>query len=166
MVAAANPVALPRNIAASLLDVGTLPFAVALLRANDGSVVFVNHLMSVILRSSEGELKGKTITGLYDDGKQRSEAFKLLKKSTYVPPKQITITNFDNNALTVTAASSLLKYQNELCILVALQPPSPDTTNVKRLRIAIERHNMALQAAQVGIWSWDLMSNRIAWDDT
>ncbi|MFK7815072.1 MAG: EAL domain-containing protein, partial [Gammaproteobacteria bacterium] len=46
------------------------------------------------------------------------------------------------------------------------QPPSPDTTNVKRLRIAIERHNMALQAAQVGIWSWDLMSNRIAWDDT
>ncbi len=166
MVAATNTVALPRDIPASLLDAGTLPFAVALLRANNGSVVFVNHLMSVILRCSEDELKGKTITGLYDNGKQRSEVFKLLQKSTYVPPKQITISNFDNNKLTVTAASSLLKYQNELCILVAFQPPSPDTSNVKNLRIAIGRHNMALQAAQVGIWSWDLMSNRITWDDT
>ncbi len=165
-MAATNPVELPKNVAASLLDVGSLPFAVVLLRANDGTVVFANHLMSVILRCSEDELKGKTIPGLYENGQQRSEAFKLLKKSTYVPPKQIIISNFDNNKLTVTAASSLLKYQNQLCILVAFQPPSADMVNVKRLRIAIERRNMALQAAQVGIWSWDLMSNRIAWDDT
>jgi diguanylate cyclase (GGDEF)-like protein/PAS domain S-box-containing protein len=166
MLASDNAAKLPIDARPSLLDVGALPFAVALLRANDGTVVLVNHLMSVILRCSEEKLKGKTIPGLYDNGQQRSAAFKLLKKSTFVPPKQIQITNFDNNTLTITAASSLIKHQNQLCILVAFQAPSTDATNVKRLRIAIERHNMALQAAQVGIWSWDLMSNRIAWDDT
>ena len=166
MMAATTPVELPNSTAASLLDAGSLPFAVVLLSANDGTVVFANHLMSVILRCSEDELKGKTIPGLYDDGKQRSEAFKLLKKNTFVSPKQIEISSFDNSRLKITAASSLLKYQNQLCILVAFQVPSNDASKVKRLRIAIERHNMALQAANVGIWSWDLMSNRIAWDDT
>ncbi len=155
-----------RNTAASLLDAGSLPFAVALLRANDGTVAFANHLMSVILRCDENKLKGKTIPGLYDNNQQRSEAFKLLKKSTFVPAKQIKISNFDNHDLTITAASSFIKYQNQLCILVAFIPPSSDAVQVKRLRIAIERHNMALQAAHVGIWSWDIMSNRIAWDDT
>lgn len=121
--------------------------------------------MGVILRCGADEVRGKTIPGLYDDGQQRSDAFKLLKKSTFVPPKQIKISNFDNNELTITAASSLLKYQNKLCIMVAFQAPSSDSSDVKRLRIAIERHNMALQAAKIGIWSWDLMSNRIAWDE-
>ncbi len=166
MAATTTSVELPNNAAASLLDAGSLPFAVVLLSANDGTVVFANHLMSVILRSSTDEMIGKTIPGLYDDGTQRSKAFKLLKKNTFVPPKQIEISNFDNKNLKITAASSLLKYQNQLCILVAFQAPSNDASKVKRLRIAIERHNMALQAANIGIWSWDLMSNRIAWDDT
>ena len=166
-MATATPAAgMPENIASSVLDAGSLPFAVAILNANDGRVVFVNNLMTVLLRCDAEEIKGKTISGLYDDGKQRSEAFKLLKKSTFVPPKKVNITNFDNNSLTVTTVSSLLKFQNQLCILVAFQAPQSDTENVKRLRIAIERHNMALQAAHIGIWSWDLMSNRIAWDDT
>ncbi|MGH1538548.1 MAG: EAL domain-containing protein [Gammaproteobacteria bacterium] len=165
MMATTDVAELPKN-AAALLDAGSLPFAVALLCANDGSVVFANHLMSVILRCDVNELIGKTIPGLYDQGKQRSAVFKLLKKNTFVPPKQIKITNFDNKHLNIIAASSLLKYQNELCILVAFQAPSSDAAHVKRLRIAIERNNMALQAAQIGIWSWDLMSNRIAWDDT
>ncbi len=165
-MATTTPMKLPNNAAASLLDAGSLPFAVVLLRANDGTVVFANHLMSIILRCSEEELKGKTIKGLYDDGKHRSEAFKLLKKNTFNPPKKIKIKNFENNRIQVTTASSLLKFQNQLCILVAFQTPSNDASNVKRLRIAIERHNMALQAANIGIWSWDLMSNRVAWDDT
>ena len=166
MTANTAPVELQNKAAASLLDAGSLPFAIALLRANDGKVVFANHLMSVIMRCRADAMRGKTITGLYDDGQQRSEAFKRLKKNSFVPPKQIKISNFENSSLTVTAASSLLKYQNQLCILVAFQAPSTDASNVKRLQIAIERHNMALQAAQVGIWSWDLMSNQIAWDDT
>jgi len=165
MAATTTSVELPNNAGSSLLDAGSLPFAVALLRANDGTVVFANHLMSVILRCGAYELIGKTVPGLYDDGVQRSEAFKLLKKNTFVTPKRIEISNFDGKSLKITAAFSLIKYQNELCILVAFQAPSKDASNVKRLRIAIERHNMALQAANIGIWSWDLMSNRIAWDD-
>jgi diguanylate cyclase (GGDEF)-like protein/PAS domain S-box-containing protein len=158
-------VELPNDVTASLLDADSLPFAVALLRANDGTVVFANHLMSVILRCGVDELKGKTIPGLYDDDKQRSEAFKLLMKKTFVPPKQIEISNFDNKSLKIITASSLSKYQNHLCILVAIQAPSFDAPNVTRLRSVVGRHNMALQAAQIGIWSWDLMSNQITWDD-
>gem|GEM_PF-3085431 len=165
MMAATPSVQMPNSAAKSLLDAGSLPFAVVLLSANDGKVVFANHLMSVILRCGADEMIGKRVTGLYDEGVQRSEAFKLLKKSTFVPPKKVTISNFENNSLTVTAASSLLKYQNQLCIMVAFQAPSSESADVKRLQTAIERHNMALQAAKIGIWSWDLMSNRIVWDE-
>ena len=55
---------LPKG-AISMLDAESLPFAVVLLRANDGQVVFANHLMSVILRRSANEMIGKTIPGLY-----------------------------------------------------------------------------------------------------
>ncbi len=166
MMATPAPVELSENTATSLLDAGALPFAVVLLRATDGSVVFANQLISVILRRKANELIGKPIPGLYDQDGQRSDVIKLLKKNTFVPPKQIKFSNFDGDELTLIAASSLIEYQNELCILIAFQAPSSDAAHVKRLRIAIERHNMALQAAQIGIWSWDLMSDRIAWDDT
>ncbi|MEM7401999.1 MAG: EAL domain-containing protein [Pseudomonadota bacterium] len=164
-MASSTPVELPDTATTSMLDAGSLPFAVALLRANDGRVVFANHLMSVILRCNESELIGKTITGLFDEGKQRSDAFKLLKKSTFVPPKQITIKNFDNQSLNIITTSSLLKYQNQLCILVAFQAPQSDSEEIKQLRIAVERNNLALHAAKIGIWSWDLMSDRVVWDD-
>ena len=164
-MASNTPIELPLDAATSLMDAESLPFAAVFLRANDGKVVYANHLMSVILRCSVDELKGNTISGLYDDGPQRSAVFKQLQKNTFVPPKQINIKNFENKNLVVTAASSLLKFQNQLCILVALQAPSSDPVNVRKLRIAIERHNMALQAARIGIWSWDLMSDRVSWDD-
>lgn len=151
--------------ATSLVDAASLPFAVALLRVKDGTVIYSNNLMGVILRIGVDELKNKVIPGLYDDKEQRSDEFNLLKKSTFVPPKPIKIKNFDNKNLTIIAATSLTKYQNELCILVAFQAPSSDAARVKQLRIAIERHNLALQAAKIGIWSWDLMSNKISWDD-
>jgi len=69
-----------------MLDGGSLPFAVVLLSASDGSVVYANHLMGVILRCGADEMKGKFITGLYDNGEERSKALKLLKKSSFVPP--------------------------------------------------------------------------------
>ena len=159
------PIETHNEPATSLVDVASLPFAVALLRAKDGTVAYANHLMGVILRIGTDQLKDKVIPGLYDDQQQRSNACKLLEKSTFVPPKPIKIKNFDNNDLTITAATSLIQYQNELCILVAFQAPSSDAAKIKRLRIAIERHNLALKAAKIGIWSWDLMSNNITWDD-
>ncbi len=164
-MASSAPAELPNTTTTSMLDAGSLPFAVALLRANDGRVVFANHLMSVILRCSESELIGKTISGLFDEGKQRSDVFKLLKKSSFVPPKLIEIKNFDNQSLNVITTSSLLKYQNQLCILVAFQAPQSDSEELKQLRIAVERNNLALHAAKIGIWSWDLMSDRVIWDN-
>ena len=164
-MAESTAVEMPTETAASLLDAGSLPFAVALLRADDGTVAYANNLMSMILRISLDELNGKTIPGLYEDSEQRSKTVELLKRSSFVPPKQIEIKNFDDKDLKIITAISLIKFQNELCIFVAFQAPQEETGNVKRLRIAIERHNMALRAAKVGIWSWDLMSNRIAWDD-
>ena len=164
-MASSAPMELANEEVTSKLDAESLPFAVALLRANDGRVVFANHLMSVILRSSETELIGKTISGLFDDAKHRSEAFKLLKKSTFVPPKKTTIKNFDNQSLNVITTSSVLKYQNQLCILVAFQAPQSDSEELKDLRVAVERNNLALHAAKIGIWSWDLMSDRVVWDD-
>ena len=156
---------MPSNAADSLLDAGSLPFAVALLKANDGKVVFTNQLMSIILRCKTEDIKGKTISGLFDDAQLRSDAIKQLQKNTYVPPKKIKITNFENKSLVVVVATSLIHYKNQLCIVVAFQTPQPDSSQVKHLRIAIERHNMALNAAKIGIWSWDLMSNHISWDD-
>ena len=144
-------VELQKDAATSMLDASSLPFAVVLLRANDGRVVFANHLMNVILRCDEKKLIGKTISGLFDEGKQRSDAFKLLKKSIFVPPKKLTIKNFNNQSLDVITVSSLLKFQNQLCILVAFQAPQSDGAAIKDLRIAVRRNNLALNAAKIGI---------------
>ena len=156
---------MPNNAASSLLDAGSLPFAVAILNAKDGKVLFVNQMMSMILRCKAEDAKGKTVTGLFDDAQNRSSTVNTLKKNSFVAPKKIKLQNFDDKTLSVIAATSLINYENDLCILVALQAPQSNSSQVKQLRIAIERHNMALNAAKIGIWSWDLMSNQVAWDD-
>ena len=111
-MAKTSAVELSQDNVTSLLDAESLPFAVALIRANDGKVVFANHLMSVIIRCPANEMVGSRIVGLFDDGKQRSEIFKLLKKSNFVPPKQINIRKNHDQSLNVTVNSSLLKFQN------------------------------------------------------
>ena len=101
MVAETTAVEMPTEAAASLLDAGSLPFAVVLLRANDGTVAYANNLMSMILRIGLDELIGKTIPGLYEDSEQRSKTVELLKRSSFVPAKQIEIKNFDDKDLKI-----------------------------------------------------------------
>lgn len=138
----------------------------AILRANDGHVLYANLRMGALLRCDVDQLLGKTIEGLFDTGKHRSIVFKQLKRRTVIPPTKVTLSNVDKEKLNASASLSLTRYENSLCILVALQDVPRDSTKLKRLHIAMQRYSMALEAAKVGIWSWDLMSDRIVWDDT
>ncbi len=147
------------------LDAASLPFPVAILRANDGHVMYANLMMSALLKYKDGELIGKSIAGLYDSGQQRSGIFKLLKQRAVIPAETVTLKNSENNAIKVSATVRPTRFENSLCILVTLQDAPQDMRNIKKLRSAAQRYSMALQAAKIGIWSWDLMSDRITWDD-
>ena len=138
----------------------------AILRANDGHVVYANTMMGALLHIETDKLLNNTIPGLFDSGEQRSQVFKQLKKRTVIPPSTVTITSTENKAIKVSASLSLTRFENSLCILVSLQDVPRTPPKLKRLHIAMQRYSMALQAAKVGIWSWDLMSDRIVWDDT
>ena len=152
-------------IAPMQLDAASLPFPVAILRANDGHVMYANLMMSALLKYKDGELIGKSIAGLYDSGQQRSGIFKLLKQRDVIPAKKVTLKNSEYNAIKVLATVRLTRFENSLCILVTLQDAPQDMRNIKKLRSTAQRYSMALQAAKIGIWSWDLMGDRIAWDD-
>ncbi len=148
------------------LDAMSLPFPVAILRANDGHVLYANTMMAALLQSKVDDLLGKAIPGLFDTGKHRSLVFKQLKRRTIIPPSTVTLTSAENKPIKVSASLSLTRFDNNLCILVTLQDIPRSPPNLKRLNIVMQRYNMALQAAKVGIWSWDLMTDRIVWDDT
>ena len=49
-------------IAPMQLDATSLSFPVAILRANDGHVMYANSIMSALLKYKDGELIGKSIS--------------------------------------------------------------------------------------------------------
>lgn len=153
-------------IAPMQLDVTSLPFPVTILRANDGYVMYANLMMNALLQCEKSELIGKPISGLYDGGQQRSEIFKLLKQRAVIPAETVTLKTSRNNAVKVSATVRLTHFENSLCVLVALQDVPQDVCNLKKLHSATRRYSMALQVAKIGIWSWDLMSDHIDWDNS
>ena len=150
----------------SQLDVSILPFPVLILRATDGHVVQANDLISNILGLDKDELIGKPMSGLFDKGKDRNDMLEHLRKNTVSTSQSITLKSQENKNIKTTGALSLLEFDNQECILVAIQLGQQYELVIKKLRIAIQRYSIALQAAKVGIWSWNLMNDRIAWDDT
>ena len=153
-------------IAPMHIDATSLPFPIVVLRANDGHVMYANLQLASLLYSDANEIIGKPLPGLYDNNEQRSEIFKILKKNAAVLSDTITLTDINNNNVEVEATARLTRFKDDLCLLVVLQIAPNDLANLNKLNIAIQRYDMALQAAKVGIWSWDLMSDRIVWDDT
>ncbi len=154
------------RIAPIHLDAMSLPFPLAIVRAVDGNMLYANTFMSTMLGSNINDLYGKPIPGLFDDNGQRLEIFRLLKKRAFIPPKKIVITNANDKKIKVSASLSLTRYENELCLLVAMLDVQQNSFEMRKLKTAVKRFSMALQVSKVGIWSWNLMSNRIAWDDT
>ncbi len=144
----------------------SLPLPLLILRANDGKVMHANSLACALLNKDLTELVEDKVLGIYDDDKQRSEAFKLLRQQTYVAPKYSTITDSKNNKVVVSTNCSLIRFENDLGISVALQIVPPEVIQLKKLHSVLKNYDMALQAAQVGIWSWSLNRNRIACDQT
>lgn len=143
-----------------------MPFPFAILRANDGAVLYANLIMAALLNTEAENLHGKTIIGLFDDNKKRSQIFKLLKQRAVLPAETIIITDSANKNIKVSASARLSRYENNLCLVVALQDVPRGAPNLKRLASALQRNTMALEAAQIGIWSWDFTSDKVVWDDT
>ncbi len=163
---AASPAGDSSFIAPMHIDVTSLPFPIVVLRANDGHVMYANLQLASLLNSDANAIIGKSVPGLYDNSEQRSEIFKILKKNAVVTSDTITLMDINNNKIKVEATARLTRFKDDLCLLVVLQIAPNDLTNLNKLNIAIQRYDMALQAAKVGIWSWDLMTDHIAWDDT
>ncbi len=143
-----------------------MPFPLVILRANDGTVLYANLIMAALLGVEAEELHGKTIAGLFDENKKRSIVFKLLQQRTVLPAETIIITDPANRKIKVSASTRLSHYENNLCLIVALQDVPRGAPNLKRLASALQRNTTALQAAQIGIWSWDSSTNKVVWDDT
>ena len=148
------------------IDISTLPFPVLILSTKDGQVLRVNNLLSEMLNSEKENLIGNSMPGLFDKEVDRNNIVKQLQKNLIISSQAITLQNKENKKIKKNAALSLPIINGEECILVAVQAGLQNELLIKKLRTAIQRYSIALQAADVGIWSWSLMSDRIAWDDT
>ena len=81
------------------LDAMSLPFPMAILRANDGHVMYANQMMAALMKCDVEELYDKPIQGLFDSGDQRSDVFKQLKRRAVIPPSTVTVLNSANKKL-------------------------------------------------------------------
>ena len=156
----------PSEIVPIQLDAALLPIPMVILRAKDGCVMYANLQVGALLKLDVNDLIGKPILGLYDNDRKRSKILKKLKKYTVTPPSYVTLTDSSNKRILISVTAKLAHFDNDLCIWVAIQQASADVVNLKKLHKAMQRYDLALHAAKVGIWSWSLMRNRIAWDST
>lgn len=148
------------------ISVDSMPHPLVILRANNGQVLYANFLACTLLNKDIDKIIGERILGLYDDDLQRSNEIKLLKNQTYTQPKYLSILDSHNRKIIISTTCTLMRFRNELAISIALQIVPPEVVKLEKLHTVLKNYDIALQAAHVGIWSWSLNTNKIAFDQT
>ncbi len=147
------------------LDADAFPLPIAMVNVENGCIVYANSLFAKVLQTDLEKFRGRPIVGLYHDDKHRDALIKILEQKQFLPSRSITFYNFKNRKIKLDASVALTQFNNQRCIMVALQNQTNDALTLQRINASMQRFDMALQAAQVGIWSWELASNNIVWDD-
>lgn len=136
-----------------------------LFRASDNRSYKVNRAYLDIIGYSREEVEGHTAAelGLFIDDSARGIWMKELQEKGRVFAQNARIRHKSGVVKNLMASMDLIEVSGEQMVLVIISDISDLVLAEERLHHALLQQNEAVKAANVGLWEWDLGSNRMTY---
>jgi len=139
---------------------------ILILDAETGMVVDVNPFLIEMLGYSHEELLGKEIweMGLFKDVVANEGDFAKLKDKEYIRYENLPLETRDGRRMDVEFISNLYLVNDGKVIQCNIRDVSERLKAERELRDSEQRMRLATETTAVGIWEWNLITNRVRWD--
>ena len=143
------------------------PLAISITRIEDGRYLDINEAFVRLFGWRREEVIGRTSLeiGKWLIPEERENWAATLKKAGRISNREVRFRTKGGDILNVLLSAELIGLEDEPCALVMVA----DITDQKRAEQALheseERLRIATGGGGVGIWEWDIASNRLEWNE-
>ena len=143
------------------------PIAAAITHPPDGTILDVNHAFLDLTGYARGELIGRTTLqiGLWRSAEERAEGLRELRLTGALRQREVRFRRKSGAASDGMLFAELIELEGEKRVLLMIQDVSEQRAAARERERLSERLQLATQAAQAGIWDWDLTQDAPAWDE-
>ncbi len=143
------------------------PDAVNINRLSDGCYIDINQGFTDIMGYTREEIIGRSSlpgdVGLWVNVEDRNRLLEGLRNTSEVVGLEAQFRKKDGSIITGLMSARIIEIDGEQCIISI----SRDITDRKRmeeeLREAAMRQQAAVQAGNIGLWDWDLVTNKVTY---
>jgi PAS domain S-box-containing protein len=128
-----------------------------------GTLLDVNEAFCRMLGYDRSEVIGKTVMDLV--APESKELVVENIRTGYDKPYENAVVRKDGTVMVLETIGRDIQYEGRMVRVTAMRDLTERKEADRALRESRERLELAAQSAQLGIWDWDIIANKIHWDD-
>ncbi len=140
------------------------PVAVGITLIEEDRFVYVNKRLTELFGFSEKEMLERSVHTVYADPKVRAGLLQRFKEKGSIRDEEFTFKRSDGTEVHTLASLMPMEYEGKPAILGWQYDISERKRAEKALKDAEHSREMALEAAQIGLWTGDLVNDQWEWD--
>ncbi len=143
------------------------PDSISLTRLSDGAFLEVNKALTQVMGYTREEIVGVPShqLGNYLDENDRTRMIEQLEKTGRVDQQEIAFRRKDGSVVYASLSAAGVTMGGEPCVLAVTRDITDRKQAQDQLRESKEMLSLALEAANMGCWDWDLTTGNAAWSE-
>lgn len=144
------------------------PDAMLITRLNDGQILDLNTQFTQVLGYTRSEAIGKTTLDLqaWFDPTERATVITHLERSGILQNYECCFRRKSGETFFGLFSCQRIELNGQTCMLSVVQDISDRKQAEEALRESEERLRVALEAARMGSWDWNILTDRIVWSES
>lgn len=134
-----------------------------ILSKKDGRLLYFNEPALQLLGINPQNANNLFAQDFYFDANQRPNFIKKLEQHRTIENRELKLTDNKGKFFWVLLTSKLIEYEGEELLLNHLMDISYQKQIELKHEVAAQRLDLATNAAKVGVWEYDLLTNEVYW---